>query len=219
MAYLTTSIPTQTAYLDTSFLNDSLPRTTGEWIPVEIFSVVSISRRCLLFNVMSEFGAQFARVPIHYLSKTFEPQTNFELHWIQLWDCFSYYFSVHRFDYLKNASAYMLLKDKSKHVAKYAFTIDWCNGEDYNLGYSEISSGHKCAHIFWGEGGQMFAQPNNRIVWRDSGAFIGSALPPESKTWRPFSQEFSCEGLAHKWTAGDEELVYYEFKVQPELAK
>jgi hypothetical protein len=116
---------------------------------------------------MSEFGAQFARVPIHYLSKTFEPQTNFELHWIQLWDCFSYYFSVHRFDYLKNASAYMLLKDKSKHVAKYAFTIDWCNGEDYNLGYSEISSGHKCAHIFWGEGGQMFAQPNNRIVWHD----------------------------------------------------
>ncbi len=168
---------------------------------------------------MSEFGAQFARVPIHYLSKTFEPQTNFELHWIQLWDCFSYYFSVHRFDYLKNASAYMLLKDKSKHVAKYAFTIDWCNGEDYNLGYSEISSGHKCAHIFWGEGGQMFAQPNNRIVWRDSGAFIGSALPPESKTWRPFSQEFSCEGLAHKWTAGDEELMYYEFKVEPELAK
>jgi hypothetical protein len=65
----------------------------------------------------------------------------------------------------------------------------------------------------------MFAQPNNRIVWRDSGAFIGSALPPESKTWRPFSQEFSCEGLAHKWTAGDEELVYYEFKVEPELAK
>ena len=168
---------------------------------------------------MSEFGAQFARVPIHYLSKTFEPQTNFELHWIQLWDCFSYYFSVHRFDYLKNASAYMLLKDKSKHVAKYAFTIDWCNGEDYNLGYSEIANGHKCAHIFWGEGGQMFAQPNNRIVWRDSGAFIGSSLPPESRTWKPFSQEFSCEGLAHKWTAGDEELMYYEFKFEPKSAK
>ena len=219
MPYLSASIPTQTAYLDTSFLEDSSPRKTGKWIPVEVFSIVSITRRCLLFNVMSECGAQFARVPIHYLSKTPDPKTNFELHWLQLWDSFSYYFTVQRFDYLKNASAYMLLKDKTKHVSKYIFTIDWCNGEDYNLGYSEISNGHKCAHIFWGEGGQMFAQPNNRIVWRDSGAFIGSSLPPEAKTWKPFSQEFSCEGLAHKWTAGDEELMYYEFKNEPELAK
>jgi hypothetical protein len=214
MPYLSASIPTQTAYLDTSFLEDSPPRSTGKWMPVEIFSVVSITRRCLLFNVMSECGAQFARVPIQYLSKSPDPKTNFELHWIQLWDSFSYYFTIQRFDYLKNASAYMLLKNKTKHVAKYIFTIDWCNGEDYNLGYSEIANGHKCAHVFWGEGGQMFAQPNNRIVWRDSGAFIGSSLPSEAKTWKPFSQEFSCEGLAHKWTAGDKELMFYEFKIE-----
>lgn len=219
MSYLSASIPVQIAYLDTSFLNDNLPRTSGKWIAVEIFSVVSVTRRSLMFNVMSEFGAQFARVPIHYLSKTPDPETNFELHWLQLWDSFSYYFTVQRFDYLKNSSAYMLLKDKSKHVAKYIFTIDWCNGDDYNLGYSEIPAGHKCAHIFWGEGGQMFAQPNNRIIWRDSGAFIGSSLPPESKAWKPFTHEFSCEGLAHKWTAGDEELMYYDFKNESQPVK
>ena len=60
----------------------------------------------------------------------------------------------------------------------------------------------------------MFAQPNNRIIFRDSGAWISSKLPPESKTWKPFSKEFSCEGLAHKWTAGDAELMYYEFQSQ-----
>ena len=219
MSYLSSSIPVQIGYLDVSFLHNAKPRTINEWIPVEIFSVVSIPKRCLMFNVMSEFGAQFARVPIHYLSFDANPTTNYELHWLQLWDSFSYYFTVQRFDYLKNASAYVLLKDKTKHVGKYCFTIDWCNGDDYNLGYSEISSGHKCAHIFWGEGGQMFAQPNNRIVWRDSGAFIGSPLPPEAKNWKPFGHEFSCEGLAYKWTAGDEELMYYEFKNEPELAK
>ena len=57
MSYLSTNIPTQLGYLDTSFLTDSAPRTTGKFIPVEIFSIVSIPRRCLMFNVMSEYGA------------------------------------------------------------------------------------------------------------------------------------------------------------------
>ena len=212
MSYLSSSIPTQIGYLDTSFLQDQSPRTSGKYIPVEIFSVVSVPRRCLMFNVMSEYGAQFAIVPIHYLSDIESPQTNYNLDWLQLWDSFSYYFTVQRFEYLKNGSAYIYLKDKKIHVGKYLFTIDWCNGEDYSLGYSEIAAGHKCAHVFWGEGGQMFAQPNNRIIFRDSGAWISSKLPSESKTWKPFSKEFSCEGLAHKWTAGDEELMYYEFQ-------
>jgi hypothetical protein len=212
MSYLSANIPTQIGYLDASFLNNEEPRTTDEYIPVEIFSIVSIPRRCLMFNVMSEFGAQFARVPIHYLSSIERPTSKYSLDWLQLWDSYSYYFIIQRFEYLKNGTAYMLLKDKTKEVAKYLFTIDWCNGEDYNFGYSEIAAGHKCAHIFWGENGQMFAQPNNRIVWRDSGAWIGKSLPSESKDWKVFAKEFSCEGLAYKWTAGDEELMYYEFE-------
>lgn len=219
MSYLLASTPIQNCYLDCSFLYDSPPRTVNEWIPLEIFSVVSVSRRCLMFNGMSEFGAQFARIPIHYLAKEKDPKTNFELHWLQLWDCFSYYFTVQRFDYLKNATAYILLKDKKKHVGKYAFTIDWCNNDDYSLGYSEVAGGHKCAHLFWGEGGQLFAQPNNRIIWRDSGAFIGLPLPDDFKKWKVFSKEFSCEGLAHKWTAGDEELMFYDFKNDHDMSK
>lgn len=212
MPYLSANIPIQTGYLDTSFLNNDLPNTTGEFIPVEIFSIVSIPRRCLMFNVMSEYGAQFARVPIHYLSNTKSLKNKYELDWLQLWDSFSYYFTIQRFEYIKNSSSYIILKDKNKCIGKYLFTIDWCNGEDYNLGYSEIAGGHKCAHIFWGENGQMFAQPNNRIVWRDSGAWISSKIPEESKKWKVFGQEFSCEGLAHKWTAGNEELMYYDFR-------
>lgn len=212
MSYLSANIPLQIAYLDVSFLRNELPGYTTEKIPVEIFSVVSIPRRCLMFNVMSEYGAQFARVPIHYLSNSEQPSTKYDLDWLQLWDSYSYYFGVTRFEYTKNSSAYILLKDKTKHICKYLFTIDWCNGEDYNLGYSEVAAGHKCAHVFWGEGGQMFAQPNNRIVWRDSGAWISKKITGESKKWKVFSQEFSCEGLAHKWTAGDEELVNYDFQ-------
>ena len=78
MSYLSTNIPTQLGYLDTSFLTDSAPRTTGKFIPVEIFSIVSIPRRCLMFNVMSEYGAQFARVPIHYLSNSEQASTKYD---------------------------------------------------------------------------------------------------------------------------------------------
>lgn len=210
--YLNSSIPTQACYLDTSFLNNADPRTTNTWIPVEIFGVTSIPRRCLMFNVMSEFGAQFARVPIHYLSNDPCPSSCFPLDWLQLWDSYSYYFSVTRYDYLKNGAAYIVLKDKTQELGKYCFTIDWCNGEDYNLGYSEISAGHKCAHVFWGKNGQMFAQPNNRILWRDSGAWISSELPEDYKSWKVFEKEFTCEGAAHKWFTNEEESMFYEFK-------
>lgn len=212
MPYLTTNIPIQIGYLDTSFMQNTEPRTTNKYIPVEIFSIVSIPRRCLMFNAMSEYGAQFSRIPIHYLSNNDNPKSKYPLDWLQLWDSFSYYFSICRFDYLKNGSAYIRLKDQKKEVAKYLFTIDWCNGPDHEYGYSEIAGGHKLAHVFWGENDQMFAQPSNRIIWRDSGAWISQKLPEESKDWKVFGKEFSCEGLSHKWIAGDEEMMFYTFK-------
>lgn len=211
MSYLQANIPIQSAYLDKSFLKNEEAGTIDEYLPVEIFSVTSIPRRCLLFNVMSEYGAQFTRVPIQYLKNKLNCATVYPLDWIQLWDSFSYYFNITRFEYLKNSNAYIILKNKEKIVCKYAFTIDWCNSEEYNLGYSEVQGGHKLAHVFWGENGQMFAQPSNRCLFRDSGAWISKKLPDDFKTWKVFSKEFTCEGNAYKWTAGDDELMFYEF--------
>ena len=211
MSYLQANIPIQSAYLDKSFLKNEEAGTIDEYLPVEIFSVTSIPRRCLLFNVMSEYGAQFTRVPIHYLKNKLNCSTVYPLDWIQLWDSFSYYFNITRFEYLKNSNAYIILKNKEKIVGKYVFTIDWCNSEEYNLGYSEVQGGHKLAHVFWGENGQMFAQPSNRCLFRDSGAWISKKLPDDFKTWKVFSKEFTCEGNAYKWTAGDDELMFYEF--------
>jgi len=211
VSYLQANIPIQSAYLDKSFLKNEEAGTIDEYLPVEIFSVTSIPRRCLLFNVMSEYGAQFTRVPIHYLKNKLNCSTVYPLDWIQLWDSFSYYFNITRFEYLKNSNAYIILKNKEKIVGKYVFTIDWCNSEEYNLGYSEVQGGHKLAHVFWGENGQMFAQPSNRCLFRDSGAWISKKLPDDFKTWKVFSKEFTCEGNAYKWTAGDDELMFYEF--------
>ena len=211
MPYLNSTIPTIIGYMDTSFLYDKNPQETGEYIPLEAFAVTSLTRRCLTFSVMTEMGSQHARVPIHYLrSDDQNPKTTYPLDWLQLWDSFSPYFSVNRLDYLKNASCNVVLKDKSLEKGKYLFTIDWCNGPDYDFGYSEIASGHKCAHIIELENGQYAAQPNNRIIWSDGGAWIGTKLSGHEK-WKVFSKEFSCEASGWKWKTGEEELVNYEF--------
>ena len=100
--YLNIDIPTFVCYLDSSFLYDQSPNIEAERIPVEVFSYTSIPQRCGLFSVMTEYGSQHARVPIHYLRTDQSGGTNYPLDWIQLWDSISYYCSVNINFYTKN---------------------------------------------------------------------------------------------------------------------
>lgn len=210
--YLNINIPTFIAYLDTNFLYNKLPNLYSERIPVEVFSYTSIPQRCSMFSVMTEYGSQHARVPIHYLHSIENEGTDFPLDWVQLWDSMSYYASSGIVSYLKNRSCEVFLKNKTKHKAKYLFTIDWCFGPQYDHGYSEIAAGHKCGHFLEGEGGQYFLQPNNRILWMDGGSFIANKFD-KKPNWKVFGLEFSCENTGSKWISeASEELYFYEFK-------
>jgi len=103
------------------------------------------------------------------------------------------------------------LKDHTQHAVKYKFTIDWCLGAQYSFGYGEYAAGHKCGHVFEGEGGQYFIQPNNRVLWMDGGSWI--TRPIGKPDWKVFSQEFSCEHTGSRWVSeSDEELYFYTFK-------
>jgi hypothetical protein len=211
MAYINTDIPLFSAYLDTSFLSDQNPRSTNEFLPVEVFGFTSINRRCGLFSVMSEMGSLHTRVPIHYLATKTENLTNYPLDWLQLWDSFGPYFNCVKYEYLKNLACKVLLKDKTWHNAKYLATLDWCYGPEFQTGQSENPGGHKQGHILIGNGGQLFIQPGNRVVWRDGGAWIGKELDGHQK-WKAFSKEFSCEQTGSRWFAGEEELYFYQFE-------
>ena len=73
------------------------------------------------------------------------------------------------------------------------------------------AAGHKCGHVFSGDG-QFFIQPNNRVLWLDGGSFIAKSFP-KKPDWKVFSQEFSCESTGSRWVSeSDEELWFYEFK-------
>lgn len=210
--YLNIDIPTFFAYLDTSFLYDKLPDVLAEKIPVEVFSFTSIPQRCGLFSVMTEYGSQHARVPIHYLrTDNSNFSSNYPLDWIQLWDSISYYASVNINAYTKNRAAKVILKDQKLEEVQYLFTIDWCLGNQYQNGYGEMAAGHKCGHFFKGNG-QYFLQPNNRVLWMDGGSWISKSFN-NKPSWKVFSKEFSCEHTGNRWVSkSDEEEYFYEFK-------
>jgi len=217
--YLNVNIPTFYAKLDSAFLYDLAPSPNNKQVPVEVFAYTSIPQRCGMFSVMTEWGSQHARVPIHYLrSLNTETASNYPLDWLQLWDSLSYYASVTVLEYCKNRGAMVWLKDHTQHQAKYMFTLDWCMGPQYQAGYGEYAGGHKCGHVFEGEGGQFFIQPNNRVLWMDGGAWISKKL--DKPDWKVFSQEFSCERTGSRWVSeSDEELYFYSFKKREEVCK
>jgi hypothetical protein len=212
--YLNIDIPTFIAYLDTGFFYDKDPYVNTKRVPVEVFSFTSIPQRCAMFSIMTEYGSQHARVPIHYLRTDEEGGTNYPLDWVQLWDSMSYYASCSINSYTKNRAANIFLKDKTLHKAKYLFTIDWCFGPQYEYGYGEMAAGHKCGHFFEGEGGQYFMQPNNRVLWMDGGSWIQKKFD-KKPDWKVFGKEFSCEHTGSRWVSdSSEELYFYDFKEQ-----
>jgi hypothetical protein len=211
--YLNVNIPTFFAFVDEGFFYDLEPNVNRERQLVEVFAYTSIPQRCGMFSVMTEYGSQHARVPIHYLHTDDVGGTFYPLDWIQLWDSMSYYCSVNILDYCKNRAANIILKNKSFESAKYMFTLDWCFGPQYTSGYGEMAAGHKCGHVFAGDG-QYFIQPNNRVLWMDGGSFIAKKFPTKPN-WKVFSQEFSCEHVGSRWVSeSEEELWFYDFKEQ-----
>jgi len=211
--YLNVNIPTFFAFVDEGFFYDLEPSVSRERQLVEVFAYTSIPQRCGMFSVMTEYGSQHARVPIHYLHTDEVGGTFYPLDWIQLWDSMSYYCSVNILDYCKNRAANVMLKNKNFEKAQYMFTLDWCFGPNYTSGYGEMAAGHKCGHVFAGNG-QYFIQPNNRVLWMDGGSFIAKKFPFKPD-WRVFSQEFSCEHTGSRWVSeSEEELWFYDFKEQ-----
>jgi hypothetical protein len=209
--YLNIDVPVFSAYVDNAFFYNEEPKSSNPRTLVEVFGYTSIPQRCGLFSIMTEYGSQHARVPIHYLHSIQNGGTNYPLDWIQLWDSLSYYVSVNINQYTKNRAANLLLKNKTIEKAQYMFTLDWCLGPQYNSGYGEMAGGHKCGHVFVGDG-QYFIQPNNRIFWLDGGSFISRKFDTKPQ-WKVFSKEFSCEYSGNKWISeSNEELWFYEFK-------
>lgn len=160
---------------------------TGEYERCVIFGVTSIPSRALHFSILCESGAQWARIPLHKLRH--EKPTSERVHdlpQLQTWDCHGWDFAVVQYEYLREMGCHYKTRDGEMIPAAYWFTLDHTDN-----GYSQYPPEHKCYHMLLLEdgSGQIAAQPNNRILWRDDSfvrpkpALVAEYRVVPEKTW------------------------------------
>ena len=175
----------------------------GEYIPVLVFGADSICGRAIGFDVLTDCGAMFARLPVSALvHKMGAPEI--ELGHLQLWDCFSYKMEAHEYMAIRDLSCETILKDKKWYPGEYMFTFSW-----YGSKYAEDAGdgGFKRAHMLKLDNGCFALQPNNRIKWYEA-SFVTKPFP-EKPDFLTNSQNWKCEdGL--KWTTEDSDKYFYE---------
>ena len=210
MAYLNANFPPIYCKVRKEYLYD-LKKNQGESSDCVIFGLVSISGRALLFNIMLPNGACYWRLPISaffqkHLSRSEVPDMSIDE--LELWNCFSYWPSVHCFDWLAGIDGKYLGKDKKFYHGQYLFTVDWAHPETniLNVEHSEIPQEHKCAHILALDNGNYAAQPNNRILWHVNSYTTDNSWPDytvQNTVW-------DCEGS--DWVTEDSDKMFYEIE-------
>ena len=208
MAYLNANIPPIYCKIRREYLYDMDEKYKRDSRDCVIFGVSSISGRALLFNIMLPNGACYWRLPISaffqkHLSRSEVPDMSVDQ--LQLWNCFSYYPSVHCFDWLAGINGKFLGKDKKFYKGQYLFTIDWGHPETniLDVEHSEIPQEHKCAHIMQLENGNFAAQPNNRIIWHVNSYTTENEWPD----YKVQTTYWDAEG--GDWVTEDSDKMFY----------
>lgn len=151
-----------------------------------IFGVTSIPSRALHFSIMTEAGSQWARIPLHKLRHELPTGPRHPLNELQSWDCHGWEFGVTAYEYLREMACTVKTRSGQILEASYWFTLDHTDN-----GWSQYPSEHKCYHLLLLQdgSGQIAAQPNNRIMWKDDsfvrkndGVFSTYRVMP-AKTW------------------------------------
>jgi hypothetical protein len=173
-------------WVDQGILRGSI-KDSGHHERCVIFGVTSIPSRALHFSILCESGAQWARIPLHKLrhEKPTAQQAH-DLSQLQSWDRHGWDFCVTQYEYLREMNCQYKTRDGAMIPAKYWFTLDHTDN-----GYSQYPPEHKCYHILLLDdgSGQIAAQPNNRILWRDDSfvrpnpAQISEYRVMPEKTW------------------------------------
>ena len=206
MPELNADIPIFDCLVRAEYLYD-LQKGHGSYESCSVFGLSSVSGRAIGFHILTEQGAQIARLPISaFTFKEHDP--HLPLHYLELWDCFSYYVSVTDFDWLHEMRVQVALRDKQVVEGSYMFTIDWFGN---NASEEPGEDGHKNAHVIQLDCGCIAAQPNNRILWHEP-SFITNPKKlhkGERPDYLINTHKWKCE-IDSKWVAEDSFRYFYE---------
>tara|TARA_B100002019_G_C21008558_1_gene468839 strand:- start:1 stop:648 length:648 start_codon:yes stop_codon:yes gene_type:complete len=210
MAFLVHSLSPIPVFVKKEYLYD-LEKGHGELTPGIWISVKSVMYKALYFEtLLTEYGALFDKLPISAFvwKEDYDNENQLPLDVLQLWDCFDYHVTVIQKPLLSRCQFFG--KDKRMHDGEYIFTIDNAHPDTnvLDMNFSEHDPEHKSFNIIQLDNGQFAAQPNNRIIWRDS-----SLTPEDLKTpdFKVCTQNYAVE-VEPKWSVGHTDEWAYKTK-------
>ena len=205
MSFLVHPLPPQHVYVRKEYLYD-LEEGHGEYTPGIWISVKSTQYKALYFEtLLTEYGALYDKLPLSaFVWK--RPHGDLPLDVLQLWDCFDYDLTVIEKPLLSRCEFFG--KDRNMHPGEYLFTIDNAHPDKsrIDINFSEHDPEHKSFNIIQLDNGQFAAQPNNRVIWRDSSLIPEKLKQPDFKVC---TQNYRVE-TEPKWSVGHTDEWQYK---------
>jgi len=181
----------------------------GQFTEAVILSVRCMPGQAALFQVLFNNGVVRDKLPSHALltePKLPEPDLSFDT--LQIWNCFSYNFTVMQLEYLGGAKVEVYMKDRKWYQGEYYATINWgSNDANADMTLAEYPDEHKSHHVILLDNGQIALQPNNRIKWSEP-SFVTKDFP-EKPDYLVCNEFYDCE-YADKWHTEDSDRMFYD---------
>lgn len=175
---------------------------------------IVISVRCMpgqvsLFQVLLNNGVLRDKLPSHaLLTSPNTPTPDLPFHYLQIWNCFSYNFTLLQLNFIKDAPVEIYMKNRQWYSGKYFATINWgSNDINTDISLAEDPMEHKSHHIILMNNGQVALQPNNRIKWSEP-SFVTKPFP--TKPDYLVCNEFYNSEDTEKWHTEDSERMFYD---------
>jgi len=211
MAHLVANLPPIHCFVRREFLYD-FKSGYSEYEPCIWVSIKSLRSQAFRIEAyLPHYGALYDKLPLHaFVSRNnnLKEKEFLPLDTLQIWDCFSYDFTIIQKAFLRNLSCKFYAKDKTMYNGDYLFTVDH-SAPDMNIidtSYAEWPEDHKSFNFIQLENGQYAAQPNNRCLFYDA------ASNPEVLKFPNFkvcTKKYVVE-TNPKWALGDTGTVMYE---------
>ena len=175
---------------------------------------IVISVRCMpgqvaLFQVLLNNGVLRDKLPSHaLLTSPNTPTPDLPFHYLQIWNCFSYNFTLLQLNFIKDAPVEIYMKNRQWYSGKYFATINWgSNDINTDISLAEDPMEHKSHHIILMNNGQVALQPNNRIKWSEP-SFVTKPFP--TKPDYLVCSEFYNSEDTEKWHTEDSDRMFYD---------
>jgi hypothetical protein len=213
MAHLIANLPPIHCFVRKEFLYN-FESGVDEYEPCIWVSIKSLRSQSFRIEAyLPRYGALYDKLPLHaFVSRNnnLDSSSFLELDTLQIWDCFSYDFTIIQKAFLRNLSCKFYAKDKNFYQGNYLFTVDH-SSPDLNIidtSYSEWPEDHKSFNFIELDNGQYAAQPNNRCIFLDAASNPKEMLFPDFKVC---TRKYVVE-TNPKWSLGDSTNIMYEDK-------